>query len=170
MASLIIVSRSSPANRRQCPLLDQSGHWSALALNASVANDPQRTSPLGFSVTGTMEHRAGSVRLGARELDHLSPLLGFVGDELTEVSGRTREHRAAEVDQPRLDFGVGDSRIDFLVELLDDLGRCVLGCAYAKPRGSLVARHEIAHGREIRQHICARRRGYCQWAQSAGSD
>ena len=32
----------------------------------------------------------GSVRLDARELDHLGPLLGFVSDQLSELSGRTR--------------------------------------------------------------------------------
>ena len=30
------------------------------------------------------------------ELDHLAPLLGFVGDELAEVGRREREHRDAE--------------------------------------------------------------------------
>jgi hypothetical protein len=29
----------------------------------------------------------GSARLEARELDHLGPLLSFLGDELTEVGG-----------------------------------------------------------------------------------
>jgi len=30
-----------------------------------------------------------SARLGAGELDHLGPLLGFFGDELAEVGGRS---------------------------------------------------------------------------------
>ena len=40
----------------------------------------------------------GSIRLDARELDDLAPFLSFVGDELGEVGGRTRKHRAAQVD------------------------------------------------------------------------
>jgi hypothetical protein len=43
----------------------------------------------------------GSVRLDVRELDHLGPLLGFVGDELAEVAGRSRKRRAAQVGKPR---------------------------------------------------------------------
>ena len=40
----------------------------------------------------------GSIRLDTRELDDLAPFLGFFGDELGEVGGRTRKHRAAQVD------------------------------------------------------------------------
>jgi hypothetical protein len=40
--------------------------------------------------TGFMEYRldsgSASVCLDARELDHLGPLLGFVGDQLSELS------------------------------------------------------------------------------------
>ena len=38
--------------------------------------------------------RGGSLRLDACELDHLGPLLGFVGDELAEVDRRERKHCA----------------------------------------------------------------------------
>src|SRR5207237_64751 len=37
----------------------------------------------------------GSLRLGARELDHLGPLLGFLGDEFSEVGGRDGNQRGA---------------------------------------------------------------------------
>src|SRR5262249_59399795 len=37
-----------------------------------------------------------SVRLDAGELDHLGPLLGFVGDELAEVSRRARIRHASQ--------------------------------------------------------------------------
>jgi S-(hydroxymethyl)glutathione dehydrogenase / alcohol dehydrogenase len=43
---------------------------------------------------------AVSLRLDAGELDHLGPLLGFVGDELAEVGRRSRQRRAAE-DGPK---------------------------------------------------------------------
>src|SRR5262245_36263337 len=42
-----------------------------------------------------------SVRLDAGEPHHLAPLLGFLDDQLVEVSGRTRKHRATEVCKPR---------------------------------------------------------------------
>ena len=38
-----------------------------------------------------------SLRLDVGRSDHLAPLLGFVGDELAEVSGRARKHRVAQI-------------------------------------------------------------------------
>jgi hypothetical protein len=75
--------------------------------------------------TGVTEYwigTAASVRLDVGRSDHLRPLLGVVGDELGEVGGRARQRRASEVSQLRLDFGIGEARVDLLVELLDDLG------------------------------------------------
>src|SRR5215472_4653324 len=57
----------------------------------------------------------GSLRLDAREPDHLRPLLRFVGDELSKIVGRARKHSAAQVGKPRLHLGI-------LVEIVDDLG------------------------------------------------
>jgi hypothetical protein len=51
--------------------------------------------------------RNGSVRLDARELDHLAPLLGLLGDELPEVGGRARKDWAGQFGKPRLDLGIG---------------------------------------------------------------
>ena len=39
----------------------------------------------------------GSIRFDAQELHDLTPFLGFVGDELGEVTGREREHGTTEV-------------------------------------------------------------------------
>src|SRR5262249_27573557 len=58
---------------------------------------------------------AGSICLDACELHHLAPLLGFLGDEFTEVGGREREHVATQVGKPRLDLGVGEAGIDLTV-------------------------------------------------------
>ena len=58
---------------------------------------------------------AGSIRLDACEPHHLAPLLGFLGDQLAEVSGRTRKHRAAEVSEPRFHVGIGEASVDLLV-------------------------------------------------------
>jgi len=81
---------------------------------------------------GTLIEIAGSLRLDVRELDHLAPLLGFVGDELAEVSGRADKRSASEVGEPGLDFGIGDASVNCLVELVNNL-RCVLGRADAEP-------------------------------------
>ena len=44
----------------------------------------------------------GSLWLDARELDHLSPFLNFIGDEFAELGGRARKHHSAEVSKSRL--------------------------------------------------------------------
>src|SRR5215471_7049411 len=62
------------ADSRKCPLLTQSGHW-----------------PRQSRVTGVTEYRVGtaaSVRLDVEGLDHLAPLLRFVGDEFPEIGRR----------------------------------------------------------------------------------
>src|SRR5262249_58037849 len=46
---------------------------------------------------------------------HFAPLLGLVGDKLTEVAGRARKDAAAEVGKPRLDLGIGETSVDLLV-------------------------------------------------------
>src|SRR6516225_3268554 len=94
-----------------------------------------------------------SVRLDACEPHHLGPLLGFLGDQLAEVSGRTRKYRAAEVSEPRFHVGIGEAGVDLLVYFLDYLGRRGLRGTEPKPLAHLVARHEFGHGRNIRQHI-----------------
>ena len=59
----------------------------------------------------------GSVRLRAREFDHLGPLLGFLGDELAEIGRRAGHHRAAQVSKPRLDLGIGETGVDLSLSL-----------------------------------------------------
>src|SRR5262245_42958557 len=63
---------------------------------------------------------SGSVHLGAGEPNHLGPFLGICGDKRAEVSGRACKHRVAEISDPRLHLGIGETRIDLLVELVDD--------------------------------------------------
>jgi hypothetical protein len=67
------------------------------------------------------------LRLEAGELDDLSPLLGFLGDELGEVGGRAGKYFTAELSLPRLHRWIGERRVDIPVEPLDDLGRGPLG-------------------------------------------
>ena len=94
-----------------------------------------------------------SLRLDARELDHLGPLLGFVGDELAEVGWRTGKHCAAKVGKPRLHPSVGESGIDLLVELVDYLGSRVLGCTKTGPLTRFVARYKFRHSRNLGQVV-----------------
>src|SRR5262245_4883782 len=113
---------------------------------------------------------SASVRLDAGELDHLGPFLGFVGDKLAELGRRSRQRRAAEISETGLHLRVVQSRVDLLVELIDDLGRRGLRYAEAVPITPLVARQELTHGRDVRQRVRARRGGYCERTQPASPD
>ena len=57
----------------------------------------------------------GSVRLGAGEPDHFAPLLGFLGEELSEFGRRDRQQRTAQIGEPRLQPGIGTARINLAV-------------------------------------------------------
>jgi hypothetical protein len=77
----------------------------------------------------------------ARELDHLGPLLGFIGDELAEVGRPAPKPYTAKGSKPRLDLGIGKSRVDLLVECIDDLGARVF--LRSDPRTSPPARGRV---------------------------
>ena len=85
--------------------------------------------------------------LDIRSFNHLGPFLGLVGDELAEVGRRTRNRNAAQIGEPRLHRGVGEARVDLLVDLVDDLGRRTRPCGQAVPAAYLIARYELAHSR-----------------------
>src|SRR5262249_21913542 len=86
---------------------------------------------------------SGSLRLDAGGLDHLAPLVDFVGDQRSKVGGRARKRRAAQVEQPGPQLGIGEARIDLLVELVSNLDRRGLRRADAVPEARLVARQEF---------------------------
>src|SRR5262249_41594813 len=111
-----------------------------------------------------------SLRLDVGGPDHLAPLLGFLSDELCEVGRLARKRGAAQLGEPRLDLGIGEARIDFLVKLVHYLGWSVLGCSDAGPITRLVARHKLIHGRDVGQFVPARRGGYCEHGQFTGLD
>src|SRR5262245_11205495 len=109
-----------------------------------------------LSSTGVTEYwigSAASVGLDVGGPDHLAPFLGFVGDQPPKVDGREREHVATQVGKPRLDLGVGEAGIDFLVKPVDDFGGRVFRRADAVPTGRLETRHELSHGRHLGQHV-----------------
>src|SRR3989442_1180508 len=70
-------------------------------------------------------------------------------------------------DEPCLHFGIGEASIDLLVELVDDPGRCPCRCAEAEIAARLIARHEFAHGRNVRQRVRARGRAHRKRTQPA---
>src|SRR5262249_9966450 len=84
-----------------------------------------------------------SLRLDVGGPDHLAPVLGFFGDQLAELGRRSRQRRAAEVSETGLHLRVVESRVDLLIELVDDLGRRGLRYAEAVPITPLVARQEL---------------------------
>ena len=90
-----------------------------------------------------MECWRGLLRLDVGCSDDLAPFLGFIGDQLAEVGRRSCEHRAAQIGEPRLNVGIGENRVDFLVEPLDDLNGRVFGRTDPAPETNVVARQEV---------------------------
>src|SRR5947199_4311011 len=113
-----------------------------------------------LSSTDVTEHWIGLPHQSALMLegpDHLAPLFGFLGDEPAKVCGRDDKRLASKVGKPCLHLGIGEARVDLLVELLDDARRRVLGYADAIPVARLIARHELTHGRDVWQRVRAGR-------------
>src|SRR5215813_3799463 len=106
-------------------------------------------------------------RLDVGRPDHLAPLLSFGRNMLSELGWRIGKHDGAQVDKLRLDFRVGERGVGFLVELLDDVSRSVLGRTETLPPAGLITRHELANRRNIRQRLRARGGGYRERAQPA---
>src|SRR5215471_18850978 len=67
-----------------------------------------------------------SLRLDVGGADHLAPLFGFGGNELSEVGGRTGKGYGTQIGEPRLHLRIGERGVDRLVQLGDDLNRRVL--------------------------------------------
>src|SRR5262249_33943783 len=102
--------------------------------------------------------------------NHLAPFLGFVGDELAEISGRASKHRAAQIGKPCFEFWICNADIDFLVQSFDELCGRALRSTNAVPCTCLVVRQRVAQNRNVRQHIRPRRGSYGQGAEFAGPD
>src|SRR5262249_18286128 len=84
--------------------------------------DPYATSARSSQRKIMKKRRSRSVWPDIGRPDHLGPFLGFVRDELSEVSGRERKRRAGQFGEPRLQLGIGKARIDLFVEFIDDVG------------------------------------------------
>src|SRR5215471_6539659 len=98
---------------------------------ASTAWIPALCSPLRSTLQFAERDlwNIASVRLDTGELHHLGPLFGFLCDQPAELRRRSQQRHAAEVGETGLHLGVGESRIDLFVELVDDLCGRVLGNA-----------------------------------------
>src|SRR5215472_3617294 len=101
--------------------------------------------------------QCASVWLDVGSPDYLRPFVGFFGEELAVLGRRERERGVAEVGNPRPDPGIGEASVDLPVELIDNSGGCVPGCAEADPAASLIPRQEFGDGGDVRQRLHARR-------------
>src|SRR6516165_5883331 len=81
------------------------------------AFDPKRTLASPKSRNAIYGIRLALFRLYVCRPDHLCPLLGFVSDEFAEVGGRHRHWHAAQLGEPRLEFGICKARVDLLLSL-----------------------------------------------------
>src|SRR5262245_8767183 len=117
-----------------------------------------------------MRRTAKSFRLDARELDNLPPLLAFVGDEPAEVGRRAGKRRCGQIGQSCLDLGIGEARIDLVVQLVDDLGGRVLGGAEAGPETRLIAWQDVAQSWNVGQDLRSRLGRQRERAERAGAD
>src|SRR4029077_20595598 len=107
-----------------------------------------------FSATDVTEYSAASresLRLDVRKLDHLGPLFDFRSVELPVVGRRKCKHGATQVGKAHLNLGIDEGGVDFPIEPIHDVGGRSLGGCDASYRTGLVARDEIADGREVRQ-------------------
>src|SRR5262249_7540390 len=111
-----------------------------------------------------------SLRLDTCELHDLAPLLGFLGDERREVGRRAGNHGAAKIGNSLAHLRVGESRLDLVVEPVDDLRGRGPWCSDPKPSARLEARQDITYDRDIRQYVRACRRRYRQGSQLASPD
>src|SRR5262245_56221626 len=102
--------------------------------------------------------------------DDFCPLFSFFDDQPAEIGGRASEHRTSKIGKPGLDLGIGEGSVELLVELVDDLGRCVLRCADAIPCASFEAWHGIADGWNVWERLQPPHRSHGERAQLARPD
>src|SRR5262245_61723496 len=91
-----------------------------------------------------------SVRLHARELDHLAPFLCLGCHIGAELRGAEHHWRHDQLGEPRLDVRVCEPGIDLTAELLNDRGRRAPWDSEPSPSERLVARSGLRNGRHVR--------------------
>src|SRR5262245_41137625 len=94
-----------------------------------------------------------SVGLDIGRPDYFSPSFREFSNELAKVGGRIDKRSAAQVGEPRLHLWIGKHGIDLLVELGDNLSRCVPGRADSLPAAGFIAWHEFADAWDVGQCV-----------------
>jgi hypothetical protein len=122
-----------------------------------------------------LSYRVGQPQIGnqsglAPELYHATPLLGFLGDQPSEISGRSAEHRFAQICKPRFDRWIGEDGVDFHVELFDDFEQAYSWARQCHTIDSPRSLGRIRSPSEHRQRRGARCRGDSQRSQLASPD
>src|SRR5215472_8206837 len=80
----------------------------------------------GFRGTGNIELQSDALKFDIRRPNHLAPFLVFSRYESSELGGRSWKDGFTPIGNGLLDCGIGEARIDRLVERLDDCGGYVL--------------------------------------------
>src|SRR5260221_10520692 len=120
------------------PLRATNGHWS-LGFN----HLSQRASDFAERALRNIGVGIPLVDFDIGRPDHLAPLLGFGGDESSEIGGRARKRRRTQIGEPRFHLGFGKSNVYLPVQLVDDFRGGVLWCGGPEPITNLEAREEL---------------------------
>jgi hypothetical protein len=113
---------------------------------------------------------SSTLEFDTRRSNQLAPFLVFSGEEFSELAGRTRKDDFTPIGNGLLDFGIGETSIDRLVERIDDRCWRIPWGDDAQLAERFITWYEIADGRNIRQRWCARRAGYRKRTQFARFD
>jgi hypothetical protein len=65
----------------------------------------------------------------SRPSNHLARLLGFSGDESSELGGRARKRCRVQTGEARSYLGIGQRDVHLLVQRVDDVGGVLFGAA-----------------------------------------
>src|SRR5262249_27013291 len=87
--------------------------------------DEQLARPLEFTERELRIMAGQSLWLDAGEPDHLAPFFCFVGNELSERGGRSRQRYVSEVSETGIQLGIDKPGVDRFVQHLDNLSRGV---------------------------------------------
>src|SRR5262249_11884358 len=123
-----------------------------------------------FSRNGTLWNVRRSLQLDPRELDHLAPLFGFVGNELGEIGRRPCPLDPSLIVELLFQIWIGKPCVHRLVYAIDDVCGRVSRRADAVPRTDLITCNKLGDGRQARFRGCAHRAGDRKPARLAGPD
>jgi hypothetical protein len=90
-------------------------------------------------------------------LDYLGPLLGRCSNKFCEFGLCAGEWSVAQLQCPRRELGLGNAKINLAVQSLDNISRSISWGADSLPRGSLVARQELADAWYVWQRVVGAR-------------